>query len=60
MTDAQFNKLVAVLTAQTAALEAIYQNLNALVMAKGGKPIGENWDRTKKMLQNGMSVSQQI
>ncbi len=60
MTDAQFNKLIAVLTAQTAALEAIYQNLGSLVIAKNGKPIGENWDRVKKMLQNGAAISQQV
>ena len=60
MSEAQFRMLLAVLTAQAAALEAISANLSTLAMAQGKQPTPISWERAKSMLDNARAITLNI
>ena len=55
MTDDQFNKLLAVQTAQLYALEGIMQAAMAMAVTQGKTP-HPNWDRVKQAIDNAKTI----
>jgi len=60
MSEEQFRLILAVLTAQAAALEAIANNLSTLAIAQGRHPSPINWDHAKSLLENARRITEDM
>jgi hypothetical protein len=57
VTDAQFEKITALLTAQLYALETISNAVTATALAQGGYPAGASWDLMKPLVDNARKLA---